>query len=232
MRRGLAGRAEVVDGADEPRAEEPVPGAVDDHPGRQRVVGVGQPVGQLATAALVAGHRRRLAERRHLEDAARDRLAEVVDTAADVDPRSSAISGSSTTDITMSRFGPSALQPLQFGLQRRVRSSPPRRRPGRRGPASASVGGQEDCTASAMTWPVVPSFGDQDEALAVLLEAVPAQRDEPAVDRRRGLHVDRHGRLAVGAEDRHRHGRRSVRCRGRRRGGPRTRRPRAGRAGR
>ena len=57
------------------------------HPGGQRVVLRGDPVGEFLAAALALRDRRRRAAGGDLEEAPRGRLAEVVDAAADVDPR-------------------------------------------------------------------------------------------------------------------------------------------------
>ena len=70
-----------------PDAEEPLPDAVDEHAGGQRVFRTGEPVGELATAALGGRHRGRFADRGDLEEPARDGFAEVVHAAPDVHPR-------------------------------------------------------------------------------------------------------------------------------------------------
>ena len=77
MRRPFAAFAEIVGRADQPLAEVVLPDAVHHHAGRQRVLGPGQPVGQLQPAAAlgdlllaVAGQNLREATRHGLARAA------------------------------------------------------------------------------------------------------------------------------------------------------------------
>ena len=86
VRGQFAGRSEVVDGADQACAKEPVPGAVDNDAGGQRIPRRGEPLGQFETAALVGWQRRDLAVGRHLEEASGDPSPQVMNGAADVNP--------------------------------------------------------------------------------------------------------------------------------------------------
>ena len=162
VRRGLARGAEVVGRAHQARAEQPVPGAVDDDAGRQRVVVAGEPGGELATAALVARECGRLAGRSPTRRNPRGRLAEVVDAAADVDPR---VADLRLLDHRHRQvpLRPARLEPLQLGLQlleRRVRGrlsafAPAARR--RRGDAGSRRVDRQELHRVGDDAPFVPS---------------------------------------------------------------------------
>ena len=62
--------AEVVDGRDQPLAEQVVPDAVDHHPRRERVLRAGEPFGQLEPAALLGVDRRAVRDVEHAEEPA------------------------------------------------------------------------------------------------------------------------------------------------------------------
>lgn len=82
VRRQLAGRAEIVDRADQSRAEEVMPHAVDVHAGRERIVRRDDPPGQLQPAAGVRRHGERLAVKGDLQHAAGNRRAAMMHAAA------------------------------------------------------------------------------------------------------------------------------------------------------
>ena len=84
MARGRGAEAEVARRLDEAPAEEMAPHAVDEHPGRQRVVGGGDRVGQLPAAAPL-GKRRTAAE--HGEEVSRDLRAAPLRLPAEEDDR-------------------------------------------------------------------------------------------------------------------------------------------------
>ena len=184
----LAGRAEVVGGADEPGAEQPVPGAVDDHAGRQRVV-----ARRRASRPARAGRSRPLgiaggvADGRHLQEPAR---APARRGCGRCRGRGPACPRSSPP-----RRPTSPSSPLRAARPAAASARPPAPRAASPSPAFARRAG---FAASASgrprrpggtdgvgdDVPVRPLVGDQHVALAVLLEAVLAQRDEPPVDRR------------------------------------------------
>ncbi len=87
---GMAGRvaahAEVAGRRDQPLAEMPLPHAVDQHAGRQRVLGVGDGPGQIEPAAPF-GERSTVRARQHLQEPPRDRRARPSRIAANEDVR-------------------------------------------------------------------------------------------------------------------------------------------------
>src|SRR5262245_22821710 len=87
MRRHIAGRAEIVDAADQPAAEEMMPDAIGDHTRRERVLLAGQPLGEFEPAALVRVDLRRVWHIEQRQEAARREWAEFLRLAADADLR-------------------------------------------------------------------------------------------------------------------------------------------------
>ena len=82
----LAARAEVIDRADDPLAEQPLPDAIHGDSRGQWIVAARDPVGQLAAAALTGRDRCRPFLRDDLHEASGDQVAQRMGIAPDRDP--------------------------------------------------------------------------------------------------------------------------------------------------
>ena len=212
MRRRFARRAEVVRRSRQPRAEQPVPDAVGQHPRRERIVPMHEPFAEFLAAAFAA-----------LGDGVSSMGITCKNPRFTGSPRvctlpriwicTSPIFCSSSTDMYRGRFGIESCSCFNS------RSSASNRFAG--SDVSAAVGETESATGFFGRRHVFhrqkldridddvtfrPGGGDDHEALPVQLEAILPQRHEQIVDRRTLLLIHRHRLLAVGAEHRHRHG--------------------------
>ena len=187
----VAGGAEIVHAANQPRAEQPVPNAVGHHPRGEWVIGVGDPLCQLQSAALS----RRNARRRngdHLQRPAGHHGAKAAHLAADMDPGIGDLfplahaHGSGALGAPGFQFVQLAAQGGQLIFARG-------------GGGSLFVGGDEhhrigrDMSGSSLV--------RHDHMADIRLELEFTQGDIPPIDRRCGFHGDLLLHLALGAED-------------------------------
>ena len=86
MRGPVAARAEIIDRADDPLAEQLLPDAIHHHSRGQRIVSTRDPVGQLPATALAFGDRCRLVSRQNVHEPSSNHITQRMSIAANRDP--------------------------------------------------------------------------------------------------------------------------------------------------